>query len=107
MRERLRGEYAHHLGYFDGCSSLANLEVAVSWTGADIEANLQNMGTVEDAALRLHGLADAHAQWADPFAVPETAPAPACRVNAAPAEFAGPPTVDPLVAVLAAHEYSP
>lgn len=96
------------LCYFDGCpnwqTALANLEAAALRIGADIEVNLQSVETVEDAerwgftgspTLLLNG--------ADPFAVPGTAPALACRVYTTPAGFAGSPTTDQLASVLGAH----
>lgn len=99
------------LRYFDGCPSwqaaLANLEVAAARIGADIDVDLHKVETFEDAerwgftgspTLLLNG--------ADPFAVPGTAPALACRVYATPAGFAGSPTVDQLAAALAANEQS-
>ncbi|HEY0949847.1 thioredoxin family protein [Nocardioides sp.] len=99
------------LGYFDGCPSwqtaLANLEVAAARIGADIEVELESVETLEDAErLGFTGSPTLLLDGTDPFAVPGTGPALACRVYATPAEFAASPTVDQLASVLGAHERS-
>lgn len=98
--------------YFDGCPSwqtaLANLEVAALRIRADIDVTVQNVETFEDAErLGFTGSPTLLLNGVDPFAVPGTAPALACRVYDTPAGFAGSPTVDQLAAVLAASGASP
>jgi hypothetical protein len=97
--------------FFDGCpswqSARANLEVAAQRIGADIEVDLQNVETAGDAErLGFTGSPTLLLDGTDPFAVPGTEPALACRVYATPNGLAGSPTVDQLVSVLAAHERS-